>query len=119
MLVEANATEFPPEIVEKLNEARAAREYVRTEYPQLFVAVSRAMFERDPIGINFNTNTDEYEPEAGTVIPRLKDCSSLNEVVDVLHEEFGRWFGAEEAGDRDRYVELAKDIWSLYQQRRP
>jgi hypothetical protein len=110
----ANADELPPEVVERLKQQRIARELVRKENPKLFAAVSNAMFQRDPIGINFKTNTDEYDAEAGTVIPRLKDCSSSEEVATVLHQEFVRWFGAETAGERTRYVELSKDIWALW-----
>ena len=90
------------------------RELVRKSDPKLFAAVSNAMFQRDPIRISFQTNTDEYDPEAGTVIPRLKDCSSSEDVATVLHQEFLRWFGVETAGDRTRYVELSKDIWALW-----
>lgn len=111
----ANAGEFSPELVKKIEQERIARDQVRTKNPELFAAVSKAMFQRDPISINFKTNTDEYDAEAGTVIPRLKSCSSSQEVATVLHEEFVRWFGAETAGPPTRYVELSKDIWGLWQ----
>ncbi|HVT88841.1 MAG TPA: hypothetical protein VHD56_08325 [Tepidisphaeraceae bacterium] len=65
---------WSPEVMEKVNKDRAARELVRKQYPRLFSALSSAMFQHDPIGINFGNNTDEYDAEAGTVIPRLKDC---------------------------------------------
>jgi len=116
---DAKAADWPPEVLAKINRGRAARESVRKQNPQFFADVSDAMFLRDPIGINFKTNTDEYDSEAGTVIPRLEKCSSSDDVVIVLHEEFGRWFGADTAGDRSRYVELAKDIWALWKQERP
>lgn len=115
----AHAGEFSPELVKKIEKERTARDLVRKENPKLFAAVSKAMFERDPIGINFKTNTDEYDAEAGTVIPRLTICSSWQDVATVLHEEFVRWFGAETAGPRTRYVELSKDIWGLWQGVRP
>ncbi len=75
------------------------------------------MFKRDLIGINFETNTDEYDAEAGSVIPRLADCSSPEDVAAVLHEEFLAWFGSETAGTREIYADLAKDIWALTQSR--
>ncbi len=73
------------------------------------------MFRHDPIGINFGSNADEYEAEAGTVIPRLSACASVDDVANVLHEEFIRWFGADTAGDRARYAPLAQEIWRLWQ----
>jgi hypothetical protein len=110
----ARADELPPEVVERVKQQRIVRELVRKANPKLFAAVSSAMFRRDPIGITFKTNTDEYDAEAGTVIPRLKECSSSEDVATVLHQEFVRWFGAETAGERARYVGLSKDIWALW-----
>ena len=114
--VKINRSDFPPEMIERINQARVEREKVRSQDPQFFEAVSRVMFDRDPMGINFETNTDEYDSEAGTVIPRLNTCASAADVATVLHEEFTKWF-EETAGTRDRYVELAKDIWALYKSR--
>jgi hypothetical protein len=110
--------DLPPEVLARVNRDRAARESVRRQDPQFFEAVSNLMFLRDPIGIKFETNTDEYDPEAGTIIPRLERCASSDDVVVVLHEEFTQWFGVETAGDRSLYVELAKDIWILWQRKK-
>lgn len=106
--------EWPAEVVAKIPKDRSARDAVRNHDPQLFAAVSAAMFKHDPIGINFNTNADEYEPEAGTVIPRLHECSSAGDVSRVLHEEFVVWFSAETAGAESRYKNLAEEIWTIW-----
>jgi hypothetical protein len=90
---------------------------VRRRYGDLFEQVSAALFAADPIGINRGSNTDEYEPEASTIIPRLHDCSSVRDVQRVIHEEFVAWFGLE-ADDRcaalESYFELAEVIWGLW-----
>lgn len=112
-----NAEGFPPEVVERIEEERIARQQVRAADSELFAAVSRLMFKHDPMSINFGDNTNEYEAEAGTVIPRLQTCASADDVATVVHEEFLRWFGKDIAGERGRYISLAKDIWSLWQQR--
>lgn len=109
-----NEDEWPREVVSKVAQDRSSREAVQQEHPQLFAKVTGAMFRDDPIGINFETNTDEYDPEAGTVIPRLKDCSSAEDVTVVLHEEFSTWFGSDTAGPRDRYTKLGEEIWLLW-----
>jgi hypothetical protein len=36
---------------------------LRREFGSLYDVVLRILFEADPAGINFETNTDEYEPE--------------------------------------------------------
>jgi hypothetical protein len=109
--------EWPPEALERVARDREAREAVRQGRPGLFAAVSQAMFRHDPIGINFGGNTDEYDAETGTVIPRLATCSSASDAELVLHEEFVRWFGVHTAGDRTRYTALAAEVWRLWQQR--
>ena len=109
--------EWPPEVVERIARDRATREAARQGQPGLFAAVSEAMFRHDPIGINFGSNADEYDAEAGTVVPRLPACSSADDAELVLYEEFVRWFGADTAGDRARYAALAVEVWRLWQQR--
>lgn len=112
-----NAAGFPPDVIKRIEQARIACQNVRTTDPEFFAAVSKLMFEHDPISINFGENTDEYESEAGSVIPRLKNCASADDATTVVHEEFQGWFGKNSAGDRSRYASLAKDIWVLWQRR--
>ncbi|MBI3874868.1 MAG: hypothetical protein HY300_02665 [Verrucomicrobia bacterium] len=73
------------------------------------------LFRHDPIGINSKTNTDEYEPEAGTILPRLRDCRSEADVCRVVHEEFVCWFDSRTAGPREHYAKIAADLWQLLQ----
>jgi len=91
---------------------------MRRLYGPLFEQVSAALFAYDPIGINFGSNADEYEPEASTIIPRLHECRSVKDVQAVVHEEFVASFGLE-ADDRcaglESYSEPAEVIWGLWQ----
>jgi hypothetical protein len=99
------------------DEIREARRKARTEYGDLFDSVAALLFRHDPIGINFENNADEYEPEVETILPRLRSCSSGDDVVQVVHEEFVRWFDPGTAGSQDRYVQIASDIWQLWRDR--
>lgn len=92
---------------------REQREVLKAKYSDFFAEVSSLMFKHDPVGISFSDNTDEYDPEAGTVIPRIGLCKTAAELTDVLHEEFCRWFDAETVGPRSHYEALAQAIWSL------
>jgi hypothetical protein len=91
-----------------------ARHRARNYYGELFDATAALLFRHDPIGINFDHNTDEYEPEAETILPRLSDCSSSGDVQRVVHQEFIRWFG-DTAGSQERYLEIAQELWVLWQ----
>jgi hypothetical protein len=94
---------------------RANRRAIRREYGDLYDRVLQILFEIDPIGINFSHNTDEYEPEVDTILPRLRSCTSARDVQQVVHEEFCRWFDADLAGAPDRYGEIAAKIWTEVQ----
>ena len=89
------------------------RSRIKECYPQLFQQVSAILFEHDPMGINYEDNTNEYEPEAGTIIGRLKDCSGHIESRKMIHEEFLRWF-YDDVGDENEYTEIAKEIWEAW-----
>lgn len=66
------------------------------------------------MGINFEHNTDEYDAEAGTILPRLETCLTVESVRAVVHEEFVRWFGSDVAGEGVRYHEAAERIWQAW-----
>lgn len=90
------------------------RRQLKAEYGKLFDSVSALLFRHDPIGIAFdNENTDEYDPETGSILPRLRNCKSATDVQHVVYEEFVRWFDAGNAGLEERYALIASEIWEL------
>lgn len=89
----------------------------RLLYGQLFDGVSALLFRHDPMGINFDFNTDEYDPEARTILPRLSDCRSEADVLKVVIEEFHKWFGEAIRADKARYDLIATEIWKLWAER--
>jgi hypothetical protein len=88
------------------------RQQLKQEYDELYLAIAALFFRHDPIGINFKTNTDEYEPEVSSVLPRLPSCNSALDVQRVLHEEFTYWFV--DAGSIDCYAIIAAELWHLW-----
>ena len=91
----------------------ARRNLVKKEYGQIFDTVSAILFRHDPIGINFEDNTDEYEPEVETILPRLRDCGSSDEALNVIHQEFQKWFNGG-AGPRKKYTQISEEIWATW-----
>jgi hypothetical protein len=78
----------------------------------LVAAIERAINEADPIGLlEIGAPTDEYGPEIGTIVPRMPSAQQLDDVIDVLHQEFLRWFGDDTAGPRQAYEAPAREIW--------
>ena len=109
--------DWPPEVKAQVEASQALRAKVQAEYPKLFLELRQCLFQNDPVGINFETNTDEYDPEVGTIIPRLPECTSQNDVLNVVHEEFTKWFGADVAGPKTNYTDVSEDIWKIWKAR--
>jgi hypothetical protein len=110
-------------------ERRSDREALRRKYEtvrrkigdELFDQVSAALFSADLRGINFGHNTDEYEPEVATILPRLAECHSVQDAQTVIQEEFLAWFGIEAdepAFAKEFYAQLAEQVWDLWQRHR-
>jgi hypothetical protein len=81
----------------------------------LFDSIAELLFRHDPVGINFEVNPGEYQTEAGSILPRLRDCNSVEAVRQVVHQEFVHWFGVATAGSEERYTQIAAEIWQLWQ----
>ena len=92
-------------------EIRRRRKEMKRQYAAAYDQLSRILFAEDPIGINFKENTDEYEAEVGTILPRLRTCRSVDDVGRVVHEEFVKWFDASTAGPLRKYETIARRIW--------
>jgi len=69
------------------------------------------------MGINFETNTDEYDPELGTILPRLNKASNYLDVSTIVYEEFKKWFDEDMAEKipKTSYDNLARDMWNAWE----
>lgn len=86
--------------------------FADTRYQHLVAAVERAINEADPVGLlEIGAPADEYSPEIRTILPRLARVERVDDVTDVLLEEFTRWFDLGIAGPRDAYEAPARRIW--------
>ena len=94
------------------------RRRLTAEYRELFDRIAALLFRRDPIRIGADAPADEYEPETGTILPRLRNCRSEDDARQVVHKEFVRWFGPDLAGPEESYGEISSEIWRLWCQYR-
>jgi hypothetical protein len=90
----------------------------RLQYKNLHRGLTALLYRHDPIGLaSAGAPKDEYEPEASTIIPRLKDAKNADDVRRIVHEEFLHWFDGEgTAGPESAYTAIAHDIWELMAQ---
>ena len=56
---------------------------------------------------------DEYDPEAGTILPRLGNATGVEDVERIVREELDRWFGPlpQPAGSLRPIAEEVWDAW--------
>ena len=85
---------------------------LKGRYKKLYYCVSAILFENDIENINFGSNDDEYEPEAGTILPRLPEAESAADVQVIIKEEFNVWFGHER--ELEEFEVVAKEVWSAW-----
>jgi hypothetical protein len=104
---------YPLDVDKTRENNREERDRVKEHYRQLYIETSALLYRHDPIGINFEINPDEYEPEVGTILPRLDGCRSVEDVQRVVYEEFRRWF-ASSAGSYEKYSEVASELWEVW-----
>ena len=74
----------------------------------------REIFNKhDIIGIyqDKDVNFDEYDPEIEQLPPLFKKTASVNVFTEKLHEVFQRMFSKEDAGNKNRYGKLAKEVY--------
>jgi hypothetical protein len=114
----ASAIFCPEDMAKTRNEILEHRRRLSAEYGRLFESIAALLYRHDPIGINLDLdeNRDEYEPEAGTILPKLNGCRSEADVLQVVHAEFVRWFDFGTAGPQEHYKKIATEIWQLWQE---
>jgi hypothetical protein len=85
-------------------------------YQNLYRSLTALLYRHDPMGLAAaGCPKDEYEPEVGTIIPRLQEAKSVEDVRRIVHEEFLHWFdGKEMAGPESAYSAIAQDIWEIF-----
>ena len=99
-----------------MSEGRRKRhDSLKAAWGNIYTEVSRLVREADPIRlIAIGAPDDEYDPEVSTILPKLREANSANDVQRIVHEEFVRWFGAEIAGPARHYAGVSEDIWEVW-----
>jgi hypothetical protein len=82
------------------------------EFEWLYDTALMLLAEHDPIGIAFHPS--EYDPEVRTILPRLGEAATVEDLTRILYEEFVRWFSPHTAGPLSRYRPIAEDLWEAY-----
>lgn len=81
-------------------------------YRWLHDEVVSILYRHDPVGIGIIVDglPNEYEPEAGSILPLLRVGATVAELSAILREEFVRWFDEDLAGPVETYQPIAEEI---------
>lgn len=76
------------------------------------------LFREDPIGISIGPD-DEYTGEAEAMAIWLPHAKDLDYVRRQVHEDFVQWFGADLAGEPERYDSIAREVIAIWRRHHP
>lgn len=78
---------------------------------RLHAAVREILNREDPIGlIGIGAPADEYDPELREILPKVKECKSVESLVTMIHAVFVKWFDKETAGAREISFYCSKSV---------
>ncbi len=80
----------------------------------LHLDISAIILKYDPMQIGAAVESDEYDLEAATILSRIKEVHSKEELADIVYEEFQSWYGKDAAGEREQYEKMADEIWETW-----
>ena len=88
-------------MVNDTDQQRAARKRFQVHYRALYDDVLETLFELDPIGVHRQNTMERFVPEAASILPRLQDARSPEDVEQIIHEELQRWYGRRRLARQD------------------
>jgi hypothetical protein len=99
-------------------EDRQQHRMLQKEYGNFYRAVSDIVFRHNPMELDGNHNTGDYDPEVDMFLSRIREAENLNALQELLFEVFLTDFGEENCGSRERYDVPASEIWKAYERHR-
>jgi hypothetical protein len=88
-------------------------------YAELYYKTLKILHSHDPVCIGYLP--DEYTPEAETILPRLKEAHSPEQLGVIVYEEFVRWFSEGNIpplGPGSKYEKIAGEVWKVWERYR-
>ena len=71
---------------------RAARKRYQARYRALHDQLLEILFQLDPIGVH-QDNAEKFVPEAISILTRLREARTADDVEQIVLEELRRWYG--------------------------
>src|SRR5262245_61945824 len=95
------------------------RSRLKAEHEDLFDDLAAYFLDADPMERNLGSYGDEYEPEVGTILPRVRGLDSVAPIAAVLRQELARWWNRDIRSDGPSYEEMAAGVLTILERHRP
>jgi hypothetical protein len=105
----------------ELSQMRLQRQALRSMHKEVYEEILKILCRHDPIGICHTgrpRREEAYDPEVGTILPRLNKALSVEDVRRIVYEEFSRWFNVA-AGEETKYQQISIEVWEAYHRHDP
>ena len=79
---------------------RAARKRYQAQYRAVYDDLLEILFQLDPIGVH-QDNAERFVPEAISILTRLRDARTADDVEQIVLEELRRWYGRRRLANQD------------------
>jgi len=90
-------------------------EHVRERYGAFFTEIARILYEHDFLGLaTEGCPEDEYVLEAGTIIPRMHEANTRDELATIIEEEFTWWYNLKSSSRDEWFAGAAQDVWAAW-----
>ena len=95
--------------VDRVNEAtstgeneqrRVARKRYQAQYRALYDQLLEILYQLDPIGVH-QDSAEKFVPEATTILARLREARTADDVEQIVLEELRRWHGRRRLANQD------------------
>jgi len=88
---------------------------VKQSHADTFLSVREIINKHDPARlIVIGAPEDEYDPEVKTIVYQLNIEQSVDQIQDLVYQEFIRWFNEKAIyGERESYAKIAEEIFDV------
>ena len=79
---------------------QAARKRYQASYRALYDELLEILFQLDPIGVH-QDSVEKFVPEATSILSRLREARTADDVEQIVLEELRRWYGRRRLANHD------------------
>ena len=85
----------------------------KKQFKNLYRKVESILNKHDPVGIA-SIDSHEYGPEVSVILPLLSKRQSEKDMLEIIYNEFVKWFDKTTAGPKTKYRTIAKEMWEIF-----